>query len=936
MKTKQRKWQGWWLAILMTILAVTSRADNPCVVTTTWYDGWQCTIGSVNQPGILSRTNSIICLGGSSGATVSGTTFNNGHKTRTGHNNCGGQWTDGPYSITYNATNWWEPPLPTSFNTNGTFIFTNKVKGISQDSDCPANTATVIVGKLTVVVTNSPPVIITQPKNLAVIIGNNAAFTVVATGCPSVSYQWYFNGTNLLSGATNPSLTLNNVQTTNVGGYSVVVSDPSGSTNSANALLTVISPTNCVSPSSCLVGWWPGESNADDIVGENNGTVYSGTVAYAPAEVGLGFYFDGGANMLSVPSAPALNFGPNQDFSIEAWISPCISPPGSHSDLPVVSKGGYDSILGQSSGQLQGGYEFTAIDGRMECHLSDSIGNYNSWGPAGPDLRDGYLHHVVLTVARNSTAGGHLYVDGVMVLEFDPTSVPGDLSNISSLAIGSYLHYSPSDMSLHFSFFCGKIDELSIYNCALSSNEIAAVYYAGSYGKCPPTQPTNCVSPSSCLVGWWPGETNANDIVGGNNGTVFSGTVAYVPAEVGLGFYFDGGANRLFVPSAPALNFGPNQDFSIEAWISSLETVIPAIGSTNKSLSFMPVVSKGNTNGYGFGVNGRGVECFLWDSMGNFKWWGAASPDLRDGDLHHVALTVARNSTAGGHLYVDGVMVLQFDPTSVPGDLSNIQPLQIGSDFYAAPNNVSVYQNFFQGGIDELSIYNCALSSNEIAAIYIAGSAGKCPPTSPTNGGCCQVMQNGTGVDVTAISISPAATNLCSGDSIVFTATTTPGGGSVNWSVAPSSADANFTGCSVSKTFTPASGFSGTANIYATCGTNTAWATVTVGVSPMITTQPASQTAAPGATVTFSVSVPPPGSGFLSFQWRKNGSNIFMGVNSNPTLTLGNVSPADAGLYTVYVCCSSSPCCVLSATAALDVGAFKVMITEPKNNAILP
>jgi len=794
----------------------------------------------------------------------------------------------------------------------------------------------------TLTVTNqfSPPVITQQPTNQTVIQSSNATFnvTISTNSALPLSYQWNFNGTNI-SWATNATLTLTNVQSNQAGDYAVLVTNVYGSILSSNAVLNVILPTTCIDPPTGLVGWWPGESNADDIVGGNNGTVVSGTIGYVPAEVGLGFHFDGGANMLFAPSAPALNFGPNQDFSIEAWISPCIPPVGLNSDLPVVSKGGYDCPVSQFPGQLQGGYEFTVVGGQVECQLSDSIGNSQSWGPAGPDLCDGYLHHVALTVARNSTVGGHMYVDGVMVLQFDPTSVPGDLSNSGDLAIGSHLHNCPNNMSIWLSSFCGTIDELSIYNCALSSNAIAAVYCAGSYGKCALTPPTNCVSPSSCLVGWWPGESNADDIIGGNNGAVVSGTIGYVPAEVGLGFDFDGGANRLFVPSAPALNFGPEQDFSIETWISSLETIIPIVESTNESFSFMPIVSKGNTNGYGFGVNGKAIECFLWDSMGNCNWWRAASPDLRDGSLHHVALTVARDSTIGGHMYVDGVMVLQFDPTSVPGDLSNIQPLQIGSDFYAAPNNVSVYQNFFQGGIDELSIYNCALSSNDIAAIYNAGNAGKCQPTSPTNSGCCQVMQNGTNVDVTAISISPAATNLCSGDSVVFTATTTPGGGSVNWSVYPSSADTNFTGCSASKTFIPAVGFSGTATIYATCGTNTAEATVTVGVTPTITTQPVSQSAAPGATVSFNV-VAIPVTETLIYQWYKNGGILsdvgnVSGANS-PALTLTDVSTADAGLYTVSVCCPSSSCCVLSTPATLEVGVFKVRITEPKNDAILP
>lgn len=88
---------------------------------------------------------------------------------------------------------------------------------------------------------NVPPTIVTQPQSVAAVIGSNATFTVTATGDPTLLYQWRFNGATI-SGATNASLTLTNVQAGNVGNYSVVVSNPFGTATSANAALTVHSP----------------------------------------------------------------------------------------------------------------------------------------------------------------------------------------------------------------------------------------------------------------------------------------------------------------------------------------------------------------------------------------------------------------------------------------------------------------------------------------------------------------------------------------------------------------------------------------------------------------------------------------------------------------------------------------------------------------------
>ena len=87
--------------------------------------------------------------------------------------------------------------------------------------------------------TNWALAILTQPVSRIVSQGTNATFTVTAGGIAPLSYQWWFNTTNILTGATNVSLTLTNVQTTNAGNYSVVVTNVAGSVTSSNAVLTV-------------------------------------------------------------------------------------------------------------------------------------------------------------------------------------------------------------------------------------------------------------------------------------------------------------------------------------------------------------------------------------------------------------------------------------------------------------------------------------------------------------------------------------------------------------------------------------------------------------------------------------------------------------------------------------------------------------------------
>ena len=80
-----------------------------------------------------------------------------------------------------------------------------------------------------------PPTIIQQPADLTVPLGGTALFQVTAVPGP-LAYQWRFNDLVLLS-ATNRTLTITNVQSTNGGGYAVVVTNVSGSITSRVAML---------------------------------------------------------------------------------------------------------------------------------------------------------------------------------------------------------------------------------------------------------------------------------------------------------------------------------------------------------------------------------------------------------------------------------------------------------------------------------------------------------------------------------------------------------------------------------------------------------------------------------------------------------------------------------------------------------------------------
>jgi hypothetical protein len=92
--------------------------------------------------------------------------------------------------------------------------------------------------KIFAVTVNAAPVITAQPQDQNAFPGGNATFSVTATGTSPLTYQWEIGG-NPITGATASSLLLANVQASDSGSYSVVVSNSLGAVTSSNAVLTV-------------------------------------------------------------------------------------------------------------------------------------------------------------------------------------------------------------------------------------------------------------------------------------------------------------------------------------------------------------------------------------------------------------------------------------------------------------------------------------------------------------------------------------------------------------------------------------------------------------------------------------------------------------------------------------------------------------------------
>jgi len=195
------------------------------------------------------------------------------------------------------------------------------------------------------------------------------------------------------------------------------------------------------------------------------------------------------------------------------------------------------------------------------------------------------------------------------------------------------------------------------------------------------------------LVSLWSGEGTANDSVGGNNGTM-TGSAKFGSGKVGQGFVFDGdNGSGVLLGNPASLQL---QDFTIEAWIKR--------GSIS-------MVSQNAPNGEIFSYQLDGYAFGLWDGRLFLSKMGVGNVTLRTGisdtNWHHVAVTKSGSKVI---FYIDGT-AHNVEPYAPTFDFAT--PAAIGT----APTDDGT-QTTFLGSIDEIGIFNRALSASEIRAIY--------------------------------------------------------------------------------------------------------------------------------------------------------------------------------------------------------------------------
>lgn len=224
----------------------------------------------------------------------------------------------------------------------------------------------------------------------------------------------------------------------------------------------------------------------------------------------------------------------------------------------------------------------------------------------------------------------------------------------------------------------------------------------------------NCVPPPPGLVGWWPGDGNALDIVGGLDATQ-QGDAAFGAGIVGQAFSLDGDGDFIDVPHDPTLGVGTG-DLTIDLWVRFnttegeqilVEKYVQRFESPSSGWTF----TKLEGNEVGFFAEGLGAASDPLSLQSNTWIHFAARRHDNTVEIFMNGILIASNSAPGPWVDLDSASSLKFGHRGNPAD---------------TPGSEDDREFYLNGQIDEVELFDRALTDSQIRAIVAASSSGKC------------------------------------------------------------------------------------------------------------------------------------------------------------------------------------------------------------------
>jgi hypothetical protein len=291
-------------------------------------------------------------------------------------------------------------------------------------------------------------VIVGQPEDIVVPEGQDAEFTVAAVN--DETYQWYYSSTpdgagTILSGETTDTLAITNVQLADEGYYYCEVMNAAmpDATSERARLLT-----------ERIMAHWKLDRNLDDEVGTSDGT--------SPAKLTYSNNgIDGNAAQIEAPDGYIVidnNIGTFPGVTVSAWINPT-DIAGWHTIIDTLHTGDNNVSLFQEDDLLMGEV-------------------LNSGWVEGTGIVAGAWQHAAL-VCNTADEVLQLYLNGELIAEDDAD--PDVWVQAGPLTMGAYVDNTDPNNPTPIDHLVGLLDDVRIYNYALSCVQVASLYTADGF-----------------------------------------------------------------------------------------------------------------------------------------------------------------------------------------------------------------------------------------------------------------------------------------------------------------------------------------------------------------------------------------------------------------------------------------------------------------------
>jgi hypothetical protein len=436
-------------------------------------------------------------------------------------------------------------------------------------------------------------------------------------------------------------------------------------------------------PVNGLKAWYPFNGNTNDESGSgNNGTVIGATLTSDRNNTTNSSYlFTGTSNKISIANSFFNNGWAN--YTISIWFNPssnltyngCLINTSPHDGTGIAySNYGTNKKLYHSK------------NSNTSVHVWDILNN-DSFNY--PSFEFNTWYNIIIIKSNNTY---HYYVNGVLDKSISSNIIPNqDMCGLIFGNIDLGPGYNPEP-------FNGKLDDIGIWNRALTQQEISNLYN--------PSLSTTACLPANIstngLMGYWPFCGNANDESGnGNNGTIYGTTL--ISDRFGnnnSAYSFNGSSNYISIPYSSSI--GVQQNISVSFWV-----YMNGGGCGPRILQSQPW---GQCGGYYIATNGTSntARSFSGSIDNCIAGVGGNSSALLNSLSWHNVVFTASGLTGKYEFYYDGTLVNITNTNQFFSSINyNNHSLILGN---IDPNSC----DWFGGYLDDIGIWNRILTQQEI------------------------------------------------------------------------------------------------------------------------------------------------------------------------------------------------------------------------------